>query len=227
MNLSNAATLFTDGFESGTLSKTPQNGVAWIDSNSVAVSNNVAASGTYSLRFNFAGVPLGEDSWAEQRISMPQKSEYWFKYKLFIPSNYTHRADEPSNNKFLAIYQAPYLKDNPGFQVNFSLWANGSGGSDLYVHYYTAGTAREARLGQVNFITATDRGKWMELIAQVKVPSGNDIGRRHEDVEERAAGCEHHRSGVLRWLGQELHRPGLPPGLGEQWLHPGHGAEYR
>ena len=173
MSVSNAATLFTDGFESGTLSRTPQNGVAWTDSNSVAVSNNVAASGTYSLRFNFAGVALGEDSWAEQRISMPQKSEYWFKYKLYIPANYNHRADEPSNNKFLAIYQAPYVKENPGFQVNFSLWANGAGGSDLYVHYYTAGTAREARLGQVNFITDADKGKWMELIAQVKVPSGN------------------------------------------------------
>ena len=172
-NLSNAATLFTDGFESGTLSKTPQNGVAWNDSASTAVSSGVAATGKYSLAFNFAAVPMGEDSWAEQRISMPQKSEYWFKYKLYIPSNYYHRVDDESNNKFLAVYQSPYQKTNSGFQVNFSLQPNGSGGSDVEVHHYNGGSEGPVAIVYRNFITETDKGKWMDLIAQVKVPTSS------------------------------------------------------
>ncbi len=171
MNLANGATLFTDGFENGTLSRTAQNGVAWIDSTSTAVSSSVAATGKYSLQFNFAGVPLGEDSFAEQRISMPQKSDYWFKYKLYIPSNYYHRNDDYANNKFLAVYQAPYLKTNTGFQVNFSLQPNGSGGSDVEVHHYNGGSEGPVQLVYRNFITDADKGKWMEVIAEVKVPT--------------------------------------------------------
>jgi hypothetical protein len=171
MSLSNATTLFTDGFESGNLSHT-ENGVAWIDSQSVAVTSSVAASGKYSLQFNFAGVPDGQDSWAEQRISLPQRSDYWFKYKLYIPTNYYHRTQTyEANNKFLAVYQAPYLKTNTGFQVNFSLEPNGSGGSDVEVHHYNGGVEGPVQLVYRNFITDVDKGKWMELIAEVKVPT--------------------------------------------------------
>ncbi len=168
-----AGTLFTDGFETGTLSKTAQNGVAWIDSQATSVSSAAAATGTYSLRFNFAAVPRGEDSFAEQRISLPAKSAYWFKYKLYIPANYAHRSDGASNNKFLAVYQAPYLKVNPGFQVNFSLQPNGSGGSNVEVHAYNNGVEGPVRSNVVrDFITDADKGKWMDLVAEVRVPTG-------------------------------------------------------
>ncbi len=171
MNLSNAATLFTDGFESGTLSRASQNGVAWIDSASVEVSSSVASSGKYSLQFNFAAVPLGNSSWAEQRISMPKKPEYWFGYKLYIPANYSHRVHAPSNNKFLAVYQGPYQKADTGFQVNFSLQPNGKGGSDIEVHHFNGGHEGPVQLVYRNFITDADKGTWMALIAQVKVPT--------------------------------------------------------
>ena len=168
-----AATLFTDGFETGTLNRTAQNGVAWIDSTSTAVSSSVAASGKYSLQFNFAGVPLGQDSFAEQRITMPRKADYWFRYKLYVPTNYVHRLDDYANNKFLAVYQAPYLKVNPGFQVNFSLQPNSSGGSDVEVHHYNGGVEGPVQVVYRNFITDADKGKWMDLIAEVKVPTSS------------------------------------------------------
>jgi hypothetical protein len=165
-----AATLFSDGFESGNLSTT-QNQVRWIDSQDVTVSTDVSSTGKYALKFNFVGGALGTDAWAEQRISLPRKSDYWFKYRLYIPSNYVHRVDDYSNNKFLAVYQAPYLKDNPGFQVNFSLQANGSGGSDLEVHHYNGGIEGPVRTVAADFIKDSDKGKWMDLVAEVKVPT--------------------------------------------------------
>lgn len=167
-----AATLFTDGFEKGTLDRTAQNGVSWIASQATAVNNGQAASGQYSLRFSFAGVPRGEDSFAEQRIALPSKPAYWFKYKLYVPANYAHRSDSYSNNKFLAVYQSPYQKENSGFQVNFSLQPNGSGGSNVEVHHYNNGSEGPVRWDVVkNFISDADKGKWMDLIAEVRVPA--------------------------------------------------------
>lgn len=165
------AAQFSDGFEDGFLNKTAQNGFQWIDSQSTVVSSAVASSGSYSLAFNFSSVPLGQDSFAEQRIAMPRSSVYWFKYKLFIPTNYFHRQDDYANNKFLAVYQAPYLKVNPGFQVNFSLQPNGSGGSDMEIHHYNGGIEGPVQLVYRNFIVDADKGKWMQLVAEVKVPT--------------------------------------------------------
>ena len=166
-----AATLFTDGFEGGVLSSSSQNGVSWIDSQNVAVSKDVAASGSYSLKFTFVGGPSGTDAWAEQRISLPRRNAYWFKYKLYIPSNYYHRSDGASNNKFLAVYQSPYLKVNPGFQVNFSLEPNGSGGSNIEIHHYNNGVEGPVQTVAQDFITDADKGKWMDLMMQVQVPT--------------------------------------------------------
>lgn len=165
-----AATLFSDSFESGDLSFT-QNQVRWIDSQATAVSSSVFSTGKYSLKFTFTGGGAGVDAFAEQRISMPKKTEYWFKYRLYIPTNYVHRTDDYNNNKFLAVYQAPYLKVNPGFQVNFSLQADGQGGSDLEVHHYNGGIEGAVNIVSSGFITDADKGKWMTLIAQVKVPA--------------------------------------------------------
>lgn len=170
--IATAGTLFTDGFEAGTLDRTAQNGVRWIDSQATAVSNGQSAAGQYSLRFTFDGVPRGEDSFAEQRIALPSRPAYWFRYKLYIPANYAHRSDSYSNNKFLAVYQSPYQKENSGFQVNFSLQPNGSGGSNVEVHHYNNGSEGPVRWDVVrNFISDTDKGKWMDIIAEVRVPA--------------------------------------------------------
>ncbi len=165
-----SATLFSDGFESGRLDAS-QNGISWTSSESTAVSSDRAFSGTRSLKFTFEAGGLGDDAFAEQRVRLPQRGEYWFKYRLYIPTNYTHRSDEPSNNKFLAVYRSPYT--DPGFQVNFSMEPSGNGGSNLDVRSYNNGSEGRSRALSSNFISTADRGTWIEVIAQVKVPTSS------------------------------------------------------
>ena len=101
-----APPLFADGFESGDLSHT-ENGVEWC-CNSVRVSDERARSGRYSLRFAFGPDAPGEDSWAEQRVALGRPmTEVWVSYALYVPPNYAHRSDSPSNNKFFALYHGP------------------------------------------------------------------------------------------------------------------------
>jgi hypothetical protein len=165
-----SATIFTDSFENGSLASA-QNGASWGGSRDTAISTSRYFSGQSSLQFTFEAGPLGDDAFSEQRINLPRRSAYWFHYKLFIPSNYHHRSDGASNNKFLAVYRAPY--QTPGYQVNFSLQPNGAGGSNLDIHHYRNGSEQKVRRVATNFITDADRGKWMDVIAEIRVPSSS------------------------------------------------------
>lgn len=171
-NLSFAAILFSDGFESGNLSHS-ENGISFFKIENAAVSTNNAKSGSNSLEFFYRGGGNNSDAWSEVRMNLPQRQELWIRYDLYIPSNYNHRNVSPANNKFLAVYRDPYT--NPGFQVNFSLEPNGSGGSDLTIKRYHNGSEAGglgSSLGN-NFITSADKGSWIRLIMRIKVPSGN------------------------------------------------------
>lgn len=165
-----AGVLFSDGFESGSFASS-QNGISWGGGNSTSVSSQRAYNGRYSLRFTFESGRSGDDAFAEQRIRLPQRNEYWFKYRLYIPSNYHHRSDGASNNKFIAVYRDPY--SSPGFQINLTLYPNSSGGSDVRVHYYNNGSEWSPRSIASKFIDAADKGAWMEVVVQVKVPSSS------------------------------------------------------
>ncbi len=171
-----ATVLFRDGFESGNLKHT-ENGIVWGSSAHTRVSSANPRTGTYSLQFNYLAVPPGKDDWSEQRIQFHRPyTDLWFRYDLYIPGNYYHRIQpsSPSNNKFFAIYRDPY--GIPGFQVNFSTEPNGSGGSNLEVHYYYNGTEQKpiSPEGAGNFISSADLGHWHTIVIHVKVPSGND-----------------------------------------------------
>ncbi|MQM39654.1 hypothetical protein KBTX_03684 [wastewater metagenome] len=163
------ATLFSDGFESGGLNRS-EGGISWGYSTSASVSANNAYSGSSSLAFVYDGVGDGSDSFAEQRLELGQAyRELWFGYDLYIPANYSHRSQSgPSNNKFIAIYRDPYT--NPGFQVNFSLNADGSGGSTLMAHRYDYGS-EAGILSAGSFIDSSDLGRWHKIVVHVKVPS--------------------------------------------------------
>lgn len=170
-----SASWFTDGFESGGLSSTG-NGVSWSSSANTTVNTTRPYAGSYALQFKYTGVPTGSDSVAEQRVNCPQTGEVWCRYWLWVPSNYYHRDESPgaSNNKFFAAYSKLY--ENPGFQVNVSTEpitsGPNTGGSDLYVHYYTNGVDRAARLAASAFIVPADYGAWMKLVIRVKPSSG-------------------------------------------------------
>lgn len=177
---SKAATIFQDGFESGALG-TIQNAARWSDSNhgpadGLQVSADRARTGKYSLKFTYGGGASTDDAWSEQRFKLGgQYKEVWFKYDLYIPDNYNHRSVSPSNNKFLALYAAPYTEN--GFESNFSTSANGSGGSNLGMHYEKSESSSDEKVSYPEsgkgFITTADRGKWVSIKVHLKVPSGN------------------------------------------------------
>ncbi|WMS86195.1 heparin lyase I family protein [Pleionea litopenaei] len=165
-----AEPLFNDGFESGSLNNS-SNGVSYVSSKNISVTQEKAKDGSYAMKFSYPAAPLGTDSFSEQRVKYPQTNELWIKYDLYIPDNYYHRMDGASNNKFLAVFKTDYR--SPGFQVNWSLQPNGSGGSSLSIHRYHNGQLQRAfePSGGANLITPSDRGTWMTIMAQIKVPS--------------------------------------------------------
>jgi hypothetical protein len=164
-----AGVIFTDNFDTGSTAG-PQNGAAWrAPTSTVQVSSAQSFTPSYSLQFTYAGVASGQDGMAQATMDLPQRSEMWFHYKLYIPSNYVHRSDGASNNKFLAVYAAPY--QTPGFQINLSTEPNGSGGSNLEIHHYNNGSEQTVVPAASNFIATPDLGKWMDLVIQVRVPT--------------------------------------------------------
>ncbi len=63
-------------------------------------------AGTYSLEFRHRPCrnDIDEDSNSEQRINIPELSEFWLRYKLLVPTNYAHRVPiGTGNNKFFFI----------------------------------------------------------------------------------------------------------------------------
>lgn len=165
-----AGVLFEDGFESGATNFV-SNAVRYVSAtDSTKVSSTLAKTGKYSLEFLFAGKPAGQDAWAEERLSLGgQRTEIWVKYDLYVPSNYYHRNDGASNNKFFAIYSSPYTA--PGFQVNFSTQPS-NGNSSLGIHFYKNGVEQSpAGFPSGEIIGSSDRGKWMRVVMHFKVPT--------------------------------------------------------
>lgn len=99
---------FSDGFESGV--RNNAGGFTWGGTSAaVSVSSSNAFSGGKSLRFVFAPTDSGVDSSAEQRFDMGRYlSEVWIDYMIYIPSNFRHRKDPPTNNKFLMLWRDTY-----------------------------------------------------------------------------------------------------------------------
>lgn len=134
----------------------------------------------YALRFNYAPNTNGSDSWAEQGMTFHSPlRECWMRWRLRVADNYYHRSASPSNNKVLAIYMDNYSSKGNGPTVIWEMWANGSGGSNVAVHYSrgqhtTANTHRQ----HTHFISTSDRGKWMTLVFRVVAASsrGADNG---------------------------------------------------
>ena len=123
-----AGILFSDGFESGDLSHfDTASGASWGASNShaidsVSVSSENTHSGSYSLKFFFAGSSdLADDAWAEQRFSIGEPiDEMYIRFYVFFPVNYTIR-DTPSteNTKLLYLWGDSYKDDMNKIGVEF------------------------------------------------------------------------------------------------------------
>jgi len=96
---------FSDSFETGDRSFT-DGGVSWTSSNNVTVSAENPRTGTYSLRFKYAGVADGEDGFSEQRFSLgADYTSLWISYYIYVPSNYYHRNSAGvDNNKWFRVW---------------------------------------------------------------------------------------------------------------------------
>ncbi|GAB5545020.1 MAG: hypothetical protein SangKO_047800 [Sandaracinaceae bacterium] len=163
-----APPLFSDDFESGDLGHS-ENGVEWC-CNSVSVSDERARSGRYSLRFPFGPDGPGEDSWAEQRVALGRPmTDIWVSYALYVPANYAHRDDSPSNNKFFALYHAPYSRS--GFSMNFTLWSQGGGPSELATTYAYERVWGGHVAARADFMSGTDPG-WKQITMHIAAESG-------------------------------------------------------
>ena len=166
-----AAVIFQDGFESGNLGH-QENGVTWTSSTRAKVNSLMPKTGAYSLEFTFQGKIAGQDSWSEQRFALDtQYKELWVMYDLYIPGNYCHRADYPDNNKFFDLWAEPYT--DPGYYTNFTTTSNKDCTSKVDVRTINNGDPQSAisQPDNRNIITAADFGKWMKIVAHIKVPT--------------------------------------------------------
>ena len=170
---------FTDSFATGDLTHT-ENGAAWTDSASTAVSSDRATSGSNSLKFTYAATVDG-DAQSEQRFTLGSfVDEIWIKYKLYVPSNYTHRDSTGSDNNkgFFHLFDV-YSGAKQLVYTNF--WPNGTGGSTMSVGWKKDGAGSlhhwEASLSPAQGVSsnavvaideATDLGAWMTVIIHVK-----------------------------------------------------------
>lgn len=110
--------LFEDGFESGGWGSA--NGFRWRSKTRTSVSSDKAYSGRYSLCFDYPGAPFGQDGWAEQRFDLGRYTkEIWIEYMLYVPNNFEHRDDEPSNNKFIMIWKDTYGSLSGTWQIGW------------------------------------------------------------------------------------------------------------
>lgn len=176
-----AGVLLQDDFESGGLYKLQTGTGRWGESNagsgdSVRVNTILPKTGNYSLQFVFGGGPTGADAWAEQRFELGGKhAEVWVKYDLYVPSNYYHRPDVPSNNKaFVHLWSGDY-NTGKGLGGGFEIQADGAGGSIIDFHPFRPDSShlRDTIRGGKG-IEPSDRGKWVEFICQIKAASSSN-----------------------------------------------------
>jgi len=238
--------LFEDTFESGNMSKTNSGGFHWTDMNrtSLVYGDGVinkqiwtprgvsdvhisdgrdwsALSGTNSLRFRYAA----NESMAEQRFSINEKDELWFRYWVRVPNNFRHGSASPSNNKFFALWMDGYSNKGNGSSIAWEFWNDGHGGSNLAFHYSKEGFEIMGGHNQsVPFISyPSDQGRWMQIVIHTKAAtsiSSNDgvieLYRRWKNESEFTR--LHHTNSAD--IGKPTNVPGFKAGYLMGWSNP-------
>jgi len=167
--------MYADDFESYGTDSGPSggaNGFSWGQSNhgsgdALAVSTDVAHSGSKSLKFTFAAGGSGDDAWSEQRFNVGENAnELWMEWWMHYPSNYAHRNDSPSNNKFFRLWGNDYNSSN---KVGASTWASG-GGDRLEFDRNVSGGIGPVGQSFSGFPPALNQ--WFRVRVHVRYPSG-------------------------------------------------------
>lgn len=186
--IASGSLLAYDSFESGNLNYTSPAGFNWTDSTGTEVvnSSSVAMSGSHSLRFDY---PSGANGWREQRFNFNPVSEVWVKYWVRVPDNWTHGTGT-SNNKFFVLWMDAYSGSGDGATIFWSLWNDGSGGSEItYAENEGGFSSSRSNKGATQFIRVPeDRGRWMEVCFHVKASSTNSTNDAVIDMYRRWEG---------------------------------------
>lgn len=190
--------LYTDGFESYPLGNFESTGdvFSWSLHPRVAASADRAFSGSQSVKFSFGPGELS----GEMRFLLDKKyTELWFRYKMWVPSNYFHRVnpdpERASNNKgLMMLWGDSYSGYSPTASLHFLPFDNGSNGdSYLYPAWRVNGptalnffdpndlSGGDPLTASPVGIVQADRGTWVDWVMHFKV-STNPIA-----YESRAA----------------------------------------
>jgi uncharacterized protein YjdB len=170
--------LFSDGFETGSRGL-PANGIRWKGTpTNVTITNAIARSGAFSMRFRYAAKADCTDGSVEQRFELgTQRREIWLEYWIYLPdgseglgARWFQRSQdhcEPNSakddsKKFLALWSGEY-NDTDNLMVILGLQRH----SDIssYLSISAKNGTRDAkpllRVNQVNdFITPATLGRW-------------------------------------------------------------------
>lgn len=168
---------YVDSFEGSQFSDMGTN-YRWVGGAWNFVASGVAKDGAKAMRF---GYPPGWNTSAEERFAFSKPHpEVWIRYWFRVPTNFQHmtRSGMASNNKLFALWMDDYSAHGDGPSVVWEYWDNGKGGSELAVHYsagqYTGCGEHKAFTPFIN--TATDKGRWMQIVLHVKAASARGKG---------------------------------------------------
>lgn len=178
--------LFSDDFETGALAA-DQNGCGWEAlSSNVIISSERAFSGTHSMKLSYQPKALCSDNQTpEQRFFVPNLTEAWIEFMLYIPTNFFHRipsgcSSNAHNNKLLRLWgptksSASYNGNNPKFGASFDSISNITGNSKVYVQWgdgnNTVLAGQESGSSLSPFIDDTVRGTWVQMRFHAKLAS--------------------------------------------------------
>ena len=181
------AVTFTDGFETGDLSKS-ESGFKWsgMGTNPIVVTD-FAKDATASLKFIFRASASGGQAWAEQRYTLGGNyKDVWLKADIFIPSNYYCRGWDHNKGPFF-VWSGSYGVSASHVAANFESWCvsgssyltfNPGGDGHNYGHYATCvdpdcapeGIPNGTSYGRgVPFVDLNrDLNKWHEWIVHLR-----------------------------------------------------------
>ncbi|ALC16847.1 polysaccharide lyase [Desulfuromonas soudanensis] len=173
ISAANALELFSDSFESGNLTHTTD-GTGWAGSTYTSVVPGEGRTGNYALKFRFIGSAAGTDAHAEQRFVLGfGLTDIYIQYYIKFPSNYLHRIDSPSNNKFIRLWTETYSDVG---QIGASAMRGNLSNIFAEAQQWECGPIGEGNLTTSWSLTPSDLGKWLRFEWRFKPDTGSGNG---------------------------------------------------
>ena len=162
----------------------------WTTSSNVTVQPDPDDAGNDTLQFQFIGnADPAADAGAEVRYSTDLHQEIWFKYRLYVPSNYIHRnATGADNNKgFFNIWGDTYAAQDVAMRIEFERKSDTESrivmyafqGQNSFSTQINGSTDSDGRIAtDLVCIATADLGTWMDIVVNAKVSDrGSTNGR--------------------------------------------------